>query len=102
MCTFAASPHPTISPARVGIDTKLTVEMVSVSTVAATPPAREAGVTIEAKRFFDIIRSLPDDDIHITLQENNWMFDGTTLRFSREIATAAPDRPMALMLRVEP
>ena len=29
-----------------------------------------------------------------------WTFDGTTLRFSRQIATAAPDRPMPLMLRV--
>ena len=31
-----------------------------------------------------------------------WAFDGTTLRFSREIPTAAPDRPMPLVLRVEP
>jgi len=30
------------------------------------------------------------------------MFDGTTLRFSREITTAAPDRPMRLVLRVKP
>jgi hypothetical protein len=29
-----------------------------------------------------------------------WTFDGTTLRFSREIATPAPDRPMPLLLRV--
>ena len=34
--------------------------------------------------------------------DGGWMFDGTTLRFSREIATAAPDRPMPLMLRVKP
>jgi hypothetical protein len=31
-----------------------------------------------------------------------WTFDGTTLRFSREIATGAPDRPMPLVLRVKP
>ena len=31
-----------------------------------------------------------------------WTFDGTTLRFSREIATAPPDRPMPLVLRVKP
>jgi hypothetical protein len=31
-----------------------------------------------------------------------WSFDGTTLRFSREIATAPPDRPMPLVLRVKP
>ena len=34
--------------------------------------------------------------------DGGWMFDGTTLRFSREIATAAPDRPMPLVLRVRP
>jgi hypothetical protein len=31
-----------------------------------------------------------------------WTFDGTTLRFSHQIATAAPDRPMPLVLRVKP
>jgi hypothetical protein len=31
-----------------------------------------------------------------------WSFDGTTLRFSREIPTAAPDRPMPLAFRVKP
>lgn len=31
-----------------------------------------------------------------------WTFDGTTLRFSHEIATAAPDRPMPLVLKVRP
>lgn len=30
-----------------------------------------------------------------------WAFDGTTLRFSREIPTAAPDKPMPLVLRVK-
>jgi hypothetical protein len=34
--------------------------------------------------------------------DGRWTFDGTTLRFSREIATAAPDRPMPLVLRVKP
>ena len=34
--------------------------------------------------------------------DGGWTFDGTTLRFSREIATAAPDRPMPLVLRVVP
>jgi hypothetical protein len=31
-----------------------------------------------------------------------WMFDGTMLRFSREIATAAPDTPMPLVLQLKP
>jgi len=34
--------------------------------------------------------------------DGGWMFDGTTLRFSREIATAAPDSPMPLVLHVKP
>ena len=34
--------------------------------------------------------------------DGRWMFDGTTLRFSREIATAAPDSPMPLVLQVKP
>jgi hypothetical protein len=34
--------------------------------------------------------------------DGGWMFDGTTLRFSREIGTAAPDKPMPLVLRVKP
>lgn len=33
--------------------------------------------------------------------DGGWMFDGITLRFSREIATAAPDRPMPLVLQVQ-
>ncbi|HEU4522732.1 MAG TPA: hypothetical protein VFT12_12060, partial [Thermoanaerobaculia bacterium] len=32
--------------------------------------------------------------------DGGWTFDGTTLRFSREIETAAPDRPMPLSLRI--
>ncbi|HEV7920645.1 MAG TPA: hypothetical protein VGR02_07630 [Thermoanaerobaculia bacterium] len=34
--------------------------------------------------------------------DGGWTFDGATLRFSREIATAAPDTPMPLVLRVKP
>ena len=34
--------------------------------------------------------------------DGGWMFDGTTLRFSREIVTAAPDKPMLLVLQVKP
>lgn len=34
--------------------------------------------------------------------DGGWAFDGTTLRFSRDIATAAPDRPMPLVMRVNP
>jgi hypothetical protein len=34
--------------------------------------------------------------------DGGWTFDGTTLRFSREIPTAAPDTPMPLVLRLKP
>ncbi len=34
--------------------------------------------------------------------DGGWMFDGRTLRFSREIPTAAPDTPMPLVLQVKP
>ncbi len=34
--------------------------------------------------------------------DGEWMFDGKTLRFSREIETAAPDMPMPLVLLVKP
>ena len=33
--------------------------------------------------------------------DGGWTFDGTTLRFSREIATSPPDSPMPLVLRVK-
>lgn len=33
--------------------------------------------------------------------DGSWAFDGSTLRFSREIATAPPDRPMPLVLQVK-
>ena len=34
--------------------------------------------------------------------DGSWTLDGTTLRFSREITTAPPDKPMPLVLRVGP
>ena len=33
--------------------------------------------------------------------DGSWTYDGTTLRFSREILTAPPDNPMPLVLRVK-
>ena len=33
--------------------------------------------------------------------DGGWTFDGTMLRFNREIATAAPDSPMPLVLRLK-
>ncbi len=43
-------------------------------TILSSCPANvktPGGVTIEAKRFFDIVRSLPEEDVKIALQEND-------------------------------
>jgi hypothetical protein len=34
--------------------------------------------------------------------DGGWMFNGTTLRFGRELSTSSPDTPMPLVLRVKP
>ena len=41
-------------------------------------------------------------DVGSRCSDGGWTLDGTTLRFGREIATAAPDKPMPLVLRVAP
>ncbi len=65
-------------------------------TILSSCPAKVAtagGVTIEAKRLFDIIRSLPDEDVRITMQENNSMLiESGTAKF-RLLGLAAEDYP---------
>src|SRR5437588_8866598 len=48
--------------------TDLDVTILSSCAAKITTPG---GVTIEAKRLFDVIRSLPDDDVPIAMRENN-------------------------------
>ncbi|HWW62414.1 MAG TPA: DNA polymerase III subunit beta, partial [Thermoanaerobaculia bacterium] len=48
--------------------TDLDVTILSSCSARITTPG---GVTIEAKRLFDVVRSLPDEDVHMNLQENN-------------------------------
>lgn len=51
------------------------------------------GVTIEAKRLFDVVRSLPDEDVHIALQENNSvLIESGTAKF-RLLGLPADDYP---------
>src|SRR5207237_10060779 len=50
--------------------TDLDVTILSSCAAKITTPG---GVTIEAKRLFDVVRSMPDDDVHMTMQENNSM-----------------------------
>src|SRR6059058_2134692 len=50
--------------------TDLDVTILSSCPAKITTPG---GVTIEAKRLFDVVRSLPDEDVRVTMQENNSM-----------------------------
>jgi DNA polymerase-3 subunit beta len=65
-------------------------------TILSSCPAKVSdpgGVTIEARRFFDVIRSLPDDEIKITLQENfSLLIESGTAKF-RLLGLPAEDYP---------
>ena len=70
--------------------TDLDVTIISSCAARVTTPG---GVTIEAKRLFDIIRSLPDDDVHIAMQENNSVnIEAGTAKF-RLLGLPAEDYP---------
>src|SRR5256714_8691987 len=59
--------------------TDLDVTILSSCPAKVTTPG---GVTIEAKRLFDVIRSLPDEAVHVTMQENNsLLFESGTAKF---------------------
>jgi DNA polymerase-3 subunit beta len=70
--------------------TDLDVTILSSCAARITTPG---GVTVEAKRFFDIVRSLPDADVHISLGENyQLMIESGTAKF-RILGLAAEDYP---------
>src|ERR1700682_4890371 len=70
--------------------TDLDVTILSSCPAKVTTPG---GVTIEAKRLFDVIRSLPDEDVHVTMQENNSMLiESGTAKF-RLLGLPADDYP---------
>src|ERR671935_2050462 len=70
--------------------TDLDVTILSSCGAKITTPG---GVTIEAKRLFDIVRSLPDEDVHVTMQENNSMLiESGTAKF-RLLGLPAEDYP---------
>lgn len=70
--------------------TDLDVTILSSCAARITTPG---GVTIEAKRLFDVVRSLPDEDVHMTLQENNSMLiESGTAKF-RLLGLPAEDYP---------
>jgi len=71
-------------------ETDLDVTILSSCAALITQPG---GVTIEAKRLFDVIRSLPDEDVHMNLQENNSMLiESGTAKF-RLLGLPAEDYP---------
>lgn len=70
--------------------TDLDVTILSSCAAKITTPG---GVTIEARRLFDIVRSLPDEDVHVTMQENNAMLiESGTAKF-RLLGLPAEDYP---------
>ena len=70
--------------------TDLDVTILSSCAARITTPG---GVTIEAKRLFDVVRSLPDEDVHMTMQENNSMLiESGTAKF-RLLGLPAEDYP---------
>jgi len=70
--------------------TDLDVTILSSCAAKITTPG---GVTIEAKRLFDIVRSLPDEDVRVTMQENNSMLvESGTAKF-RLLGLPAEDYP---------
>ena len=70
--------------------TDLDVTILSSCPAKVTTPG---GVTIEAKRLFDVIRSLPDEDVHVAMQENNSvLIESGTAKF-RLLGLPAEDYP---------
>src|SRR5256714_9156889 len=66
---------------------------VTILTSCAAKITTPGGVTIEAKRLFDVVRSLPDEDVHVTMQENNQMLiESGTAKF-RLLGLPAEDYP---------
>ncbi len=66
---------------------------VTILSSCAARVITPGGVTIEAKRLFDIVRSLPDDDVHMNLQENNSVLvESGTAKF-RLLGLPAEDYP---------
>src|SRR5215210_2239587 len=70
--------------------TDLDVTILSSCAARITTPG---GVTIEAKRLFDVVRSLPEEDVHMTMQENNSLLvESGTAKF-RLLGLPAEDYP---------
>jgi hypothetical protein len=97
-------------------DRTLAVELFANTRCDVTPRANELGTDMTSvwRRAFRYraereasanalrIREGKAIETKSVCSDGAWAFDGKTLRFSREIATTAPDRPMPLVLHVAP
>src|ERR1044071_7389766 len=45
---------------------------VSLQTECAADVTRPGSVVLQAKKLFDIVRNLPDSDIHFSKEDNDW------------------------------
>jgi len=102
--------------AQVDHDREIAEELVKETRCDVNARANELGVDLTSvwRRAFryraereataNALRARAGKPIETTSRcsDGSWAFDGTTLRFSRNIATAPPDRPMPLVLRVKP
>jgi hypothetical protein len=102
--------------ASVDHDRKIAEELFNLTRCDVTTPMNDLGTDLSSvwRRAFryraereataNALRVREGKSIETSSQcsDGGWTFDGTTLRFSREIATAAPDSPMPLVLRLKP
>jgi len=102
--------------ASVDHDRKIAEELFNLTRCDVTTPMNELGTDLSSvwRRAFryraereataNALRVREGKSIETGSQcsDGSWTFDGTTLRFSRDIATAAPDTPMPLVLRLKP
>lgn len=66
---------------------------VTIQTQCAANTKVDGSVTVEAKRFFDVVRSLPDADVRLTVQENySLLIESGSAKF-RLLGLPAEDYP---------
>jgi DNA polymerase-3 subunit beta len=46
---------------------------VSLQTECAAEPTRSGSIVLQARKLFDIVRNLPDAEIHFTREDNDWV-----------------------------
>src|SRR5687768_14762184 len=66
---------------------------VTLQSSCAANIKTEGGVTVEARRLFDVVRSLPEEDVKLTLQENySLLIESGTAKF-RLLGLPSEDYP---------